>query len=74
MAYTTADQVSVKAAILALATGTRAVRVNLSNGASIQYGEADLAQLRTLLSEIRAEVQASSGRKRHYLMQTSKGL
>lgn len=74
MAYTTADQVSVKAAILALATGTRAVRVNLSNGASIQYGEADLAQLRTLLSEIRAEVQASSGRKRRYLMQTSKGL
>jgi hypothetical protein len=73
MAYIQADQESVQAAIIALATGSRVVSVTTGDK-TIQYGQADIDKLRALLSEIKAELSAAAGRQRFVLTATSKGL
>lgn len=55
--WTLADRDQVKAAVLALAGGARAVTVSYANtGRSITYHQTDLKQLRDLLAEINREV------------------
>ncbi len=73
MSYTQSDLDSVKAAILALATGERVVRVTIGDK-MIEYGQAQLNHLRTLRAEIATELQAASGNPRVIVLQTSKGL
>lgn len=70
--YTQADLTEVKNAVMALAKGERAVTVTIS-GTRIEYGQADLAQLKNLLSEIQSDIQAGQG-GRTILISTSKGL
>lgn len=55
MAFTSTDLANVEAAIVALATGTREIRVTL-NGKTIQYAEADLDKLISLKSVISASI------------------
>ena len=52
MSYTKDDLEQIKNAILSLATGKRRVKVPMSNGSSIEYGQADLKALRELQQEI----------------------
>lgn len=54
MAWTQAEADQVRAAILALASGTRAVQVSYAGppARSVSYGIADLAELRALLAEM----------------------
>ena len=73
MAYTKTDLANVKAAILALSTGERAVSVSFGDK-QFRYSEVDLDQLRKLRAEIQSELRAASGRGRYVLIQTSKGL
>ena len=73
MAWTQTDLESVNEAILALATGERAARVTLGDK-TIEYGQAQLTDLRALRAEIKADLDAQSGKSRVFYMQTSKGL
>ena len=73
MAFTGTDLSNVEAAIVALATGERAVSVTIGEKA-IRYSEADLGKLRALRSEIMTDLQAAAGRRRFVLTQTNKGL
>ncbi len=54
MAWTQADADQVRAAIVALASGTRAVSVSYAGppARSVTYGAANLGELRALLSEM----------------------
>ena len=54
MAWTQADADAVRAAIVALAGGTRVVTVSYAGppARSVTYGDADLGQLRELLAEM----------------------
>lgn len=54
MAWTQADADAVRAAVLALATGTRTVTVSYSGppSRSETYGVAQLGELRALLTEV----------------------
>ena len=72
MAYTKTDLESVESAILKLATGERVVSVSIS-GTRIDYGQADLPQLRVLRSEIESSLSSGSG-GRTLIISTSKGL
>lgn len=75
MAYTSSDLTAVSSAIIALASGTRVVSVTLSSGKSIQYGQANLAELKDLRSEIKAEINAATtGHSNFFLTRSSKGL
>lgn len=59
--WTTTDRDAVKQAVVDLATGKRKVRVSYSSdagGGTVEYGQADLPQLRTLLAEMNASVGA----------------
>lgn len=73
MSYTETDLENVKNAILELATGKRVVEVSIG-GNSTRYANTDIDALKSLLSEIRAELQSASGRHRFVLTATSKGL
>ena len=73
MAYSAADLTSIQAAILALATGTRLVRVTI-NGKTKEYAEADLKQLEALRNTIKSEISATAGNPRFVLTRSSKGL
>lgn len=73
MAYSSTDLANIQAAVTALATGIRKVRVTL-NGKSIEYATADLDQLTRLRDQAQAEVNATAGRKSFFLTSTSKGL
>ena len=73
MAYTQTDLDNIKAAILALATGERVVRTRI-NDKDIEFGEAQLKDLRELRAEIQTEINAASGKSGVVLIQTSKGL
>ena len=57
--WTTTDRDNVKAAILALATGSRTASVSLGDK-SIQYTNADIAKLEALLSWIVADIEMGS--------------
>ena len=72
MPYNQSDATSVKSAILALATGERVVTVS-NGGKRIEYGQADLPQLRTLYAEIERDLKSNAG-GRTILIKTSKGL
>ena len=58
MAYSQTDLESVEAAILALAKGERIVTVSVA-GNRVEYGQADLPQLRALRAEIRNDLTAN---------------
>ena len=73
MAYTSSDLTNIETAILALATGTRLVRVVI-NGKSKEYAQADLKQLEALRNTIKSEVNAAAEKPRFVLTRTSKGL
>lgn len=73
MSYTQTDLDNVRSAIIALATGARVVRVSISDKI-IEYGQAQLNQLRALRQEIMSEVNSNAGRRRFVLTRTSKGL
>ncbi len=73
MAYTSTDLANVKAAIMALSMGERAVSVSFGDK-QFKYSEVGLDQLRKLRTEIQADRRASAGRSRYLLTQTSKGL
>jgi len=73
MSYTEADLENIKAAILALATGERVVKVALGDK-QIEYGQAQLKDLRALRAEIEANLEFQAGKSRVFLTQTSKGL
>jgi len=74
IAYTEADLATVKAAILALATGQRVVTVTAADGRSMTWAQSDMDKLRGLLSEIESDIASVSGRRRYVLTTTSKGL
>lgn len=69
-AYTEADLQAVQAAILALATGKRRIRVKIKNR-EIEYSPANLADLDALEGRIKS---ALNGGPRIVRVQTSKGL
>jgi len=71
MAYTSANLASVQAAILALATGTRAVSVSLGDK-TIEYSKVDLSKLEALRQIIYSEL--NSNANRCCLIRTEKGL
>ena len=73
MSYTENDLESIKTAILALATGERVVKVSLGEKL-IEYGAAQLKDLRALRAEIESDLETQSGKSRVFLTQTSKGL
>ncbi len=73
MAYSESDLTTIESAITSLAAGTRKVRATL-NGKTVEYGQVDLAQLRSLRDQIQAEVSSAAGRRRFVLTSTSKGL
>lgn len=73
MAWSQSDLDQVKAAVLALATGTRAVSVSYTGppARSVSYGIVDLAALRALLAEMQREI---GGGTTYRLGATRKGL
>lgn len=73
MAWTQADADQVRAAIVALATGTRVVTVSYAGppARSVTYGATQLDELRSLLSEME---RTASGTPGYRLATTSKGL
>ncbi|MBI9092189.1 MAG: hypothetical protein JEZ12_23500 [Desulfobacterium sp.] len=74
MAYTSDDLTAVQGAIVELATGKRVVKISFSNGQNVEFGAAGLAGLKTLRSEIQAEISAEANTKRYFRTVTSKGL
>jgi len=72
MAYSSADLTSVEAAIVALATGERAVRVTINNK-TIEYGQADISRLEHLRGVMQEEIASNTTGKRYRYAQTSKG-
>lgn len=72
MAWSQADADAVRAAVLALATGTRVVTISYVGPPqrSVTYGIAELSTLRSLLAEIN---QAVSGTPRFGRFAFSKG-
>ena len=74
MAYTTADRDLVKAALLALASGTRKVRLMMADK-NIEYGQASIPELRQLLSDIESSLRDDDTKPKFVLTSsTSKGL
>ncbi len=73
MAYTTTDLTNVESAIIALATGTRKVRLSMGDK-SIEFGAAQIEDLKRLRADILAELPATSTRKSFFLTTTGKGL
>jgi hypothetical protein len=73
MSYTSTDLTSVEAAIVALATGERHVRVTINNK-TIEYAQTDMAKLEHLRGVMQAEIAnaAGTGNRSRYV-QTSKG-
>lgn len=73
MAFTVADLTRIESAIIALATGTRKVRMTM-NDKTVEYAPADLDKLRLLKNEIASSLTSSVSRPRALVAQTSKGL
>jgi len=74
MAYTQADLTKIESAIVALAAGERTVRVTTAGGKSIEYGQADLPQLRALRDSVKKELETTSTTTRYIRTSTGKGL
>lgn len=73
MAYTSTDLAALDVAIGKLVAGDRVVRFSKGDQ-MVEYGQADLAELRALRSEMVAEINQTANQKRHYRIATSKGL
>lgn len=75
MAYTwtETDLENIKSAILALATGTRVVRVTIE-GETTQYGEAELPALMKLYEQAVSQYQVENSTCDYFLTSTEKGL
>lgn len=75
MAYTQADLDAVRAARVALATGSRVVRVSIGE-VTTEYQAGDDAKLRMLEADIREALAGSAGAlgQRYILVATEKGL
>jgi hypothetical protein len=75
MAWTQTEVDQVRAAILALATGTRVVTVSYAGppARAVTYGAADLAALRALLEDMEYEVTGPPA-KTYRLATTRKGV
>ena len=69
--FTQSDYENVKAAYIALATGSRAVTVNWGDK-SVIYGKANMAELKSLMAEIQNDLGESDGSFR--IIQHSKNL
>jgi len=57
--WTTTDRDNVKAAIMALATGSRAASITLADK-SVTYTNTDMDKLKTLLGMIVADIEANA--------------
>ena len=73
MAYSQTDLDNIESAIIDLATGKRAVRVHI-DGKIIEYGQAQLNELKSLRADVKAELDAAAGAAGFVLTTTSKGL
>lgn len=73
MAFDDTTLASIESAITDLATGSRKVKVVIS-GNSVEYGLAQLGELRALRTEIAAEINAAAGGNRVTIVTSSKGL
>ena len=73
MAYTAADLENVTQAVIALATGRRAVDVTIG-GKRISYQQVDLDKLQALRGDIVAEIAAGNGENMFYVTTCDKGL
>jgi C4-type Zn-finger protein len=73
MPYSETEHDAIKDAVLKLASGTRAVRIT-TMGKTVEYGQADLAELEGLLARAEADVAAAAGISQFFLTRTSKGL
>lgn len=71
--YTETDLANVRAAKIALATGTRKVSLSMGDK-SIAYAQSDMKSLELLEQTILAEVQTTIARPRFFLASTEKGL
>ena len=70
-----ADYLALRTAIMDLATGKRVVRLTL-NSKTVEYGQADIAVLKTLRDETAEEIRILTGRNAQYKCiktMTSKG-
>lgn len=73
MAYTQTDHDEITTAIVALGKGKRRVTVT-TNGKSVTYGQANLAELKDLRSEIASEIASVAGTATDFCyIQTGKG-
>lgn len=73
MAFSQTDLTNIESAIIDLATGKRTVRVNI-DGKLIEYGQAQLNELKALRADVKAELDAANGSSGFVLTTTSKGL
>ncbi len=73
MAYSQTDLTNIESAVMDLATGKRAVRVTI-DGKLIEYGQAQLNELKALRADVKSEIDAASGATGFVLTTTSKGL
>ena len=73
MAYTQSNLTDVESVIVDLSKDKRVVRV-IIEGKSIEYSQINIQELKDLRPEIKAELQAASGRPRFVLTTTRKGL
>ena len=71
--YTETDLANVRAAKLALATGSRKVSLSMGDK-SITYGQTDMASLDLLEQQILNSLQTAGVRPRFFLASTEKGL
>ncbi len=70
-----ANYLTVRSAIIELATGARVVRLTI-NGKSTEYGQTDIATLRIIRDELAEELRILTGRNAQYRCHramTSKG-
>lgn len=71
--YTETDLANVRAAKIALATGTRKVSLSMGDK-SITYGQTDMESLDILEQQILISLQTATVRPRFFLASTEKGL
>jgi hypothetical protein len=73
MAFSEADKTAVEGALRNLALGQRVVRMTVA-GKTMEFGEAQMSDLRDLLSQINGDLAAAEPAPSYVLTRTSKGL
>lgn len=73
MAFSEADKTAVEQALRNLAIGQRLVRLTV-NGKTMEYSEAQMSDLRDLLSQINGDLAVATPAPSYVLTRTSKGL